>query len=805
MLRDCRLALRGLTRAPLFALATILTLGLAVGSATTVFAWLENMVLDPFPLVRDSGQLVALNTAAPDGSVRGAPPFSYRTFEEWRSGSESFAWMVATGPTRLNWRRDPGAPVEPLWAELVSSDYFTLLEVPAAHGRVFSNNDDRDPDVVVLSDRFWERAFRRDSSVVGASMVLNGNPMTIVGIAPPSFTGTVSGLAYDIWLPVGAQPRVLPGEDRLLNRNARWLQGLARLAPGVTITDANRELQRVATRISLSYGDTPPSSAAVRLLREYRLGSLVYPLFSAMLGMTGLVIVIAAANVASLMAVRGATRHHEIALHYALGANRYQIVRRYVIETVILALCGGALGLGLAAVFKESFRAFVPPTPVPAFINLTLDERIVAFAVALAFGCMVILTITNIVQVRAQRLSTVINASSKIRGFKSRGRAVAVVCQMVLALVALVGAGVFVRTLAEVDSMELGFRDPDDVFLVSLDFGFAMGNPARAIELGNETLVRVRAIPGVRDATLSTMVPLGFGGHTTVDTRVEGYEPGPNEDMAVERVRIADGYFETMQIPILSGRAIESTDRSGSDRAVVVNEAFVRRFWAGHDPLGRRLDQGEGFATVVGVARDAMYDDIGETPYPLVYVAYRQSYQSTTTLFVRTEGVVPNLADGIRRELSRVSPDLAMLDPRTLRQHMAASTFVPRVGATTLGVFGAVAVSMAALGLYAVIAYFVTLSTRDIGLRMALGATPAATVRFVLGHAMRLVFVSLIIGSVAGIAALRVLQARLVSVSGAPSTVLLAGIVVLVVSLAASLGPAWRAAHMDPVRALQIR
>ncbi len=806
MIRDCRLALRALWRSPLYTVATILTLGLAIGSSTTVFAWLETMVLDPFPLVRDSGQLVALNSAATDGSVRGAPPFSYRTFEEWRTATTSFAWMVATGPTRLNWRRAAEAPVEPLWAELVSSDYFTLLEVSAAHGRAFSAGDEGNPDVAVLSDRFWERAFQRDTAVVGAVMVLNGYPVTVIGVMPPKFLGTVAGLAYDIWLPVASQPRVLPGDNRLQDRGARWLQGLARLKPGVSLADANWELHRVATRISVGYGDTPPSSATARPLREYRLGSLVFPLFSAMLGMTGLVIAIAGTNVASLMVARGAARRQEIAMHYVLGARPWRIARRHVMESVVLVVCGGGLGLGLASILKESFRAFVPPTPVPAFINLGIDMRVTGFALTVAAGCVVIFVFTNIAQVRPKHLANAIKRSGRSSGFKAPGRAGAVVSQMVLAFVALVGAGAFVQTLDGLNAMELGFGDPKHIFLTSLDFGFAASDSVRSIEIANETLNHVRSIPGVGSATMSTMVPLGFGGHTMVPTRVEGYEPGENEDMSVERVRITEDYFETMQIPILSGRPIESTDRPDVDRVAVVNEAFARRFWPGKVALGRRFDQGEGFATVVGVARDAQYDNIGETPYPLVYVAYRQSHQTTTTLFVHTQDDVPNLADAIRRALTSVSPDLAMLDPRTLRQHMAASTFVPRIGATTLGVFGVVGVSMAALGLYAVLAYFVTQSTRDIGLRIALGATPAVTLRFVLGYAMRLVLMSLIIGSVSGIVVLRALQARLISVTGAPSTtIVLAGVVVMVVSLVASTVPAWRAARMDPIRALQVR
>jgi predicted permease len=375
---------------------------------------------------------------------------------------------------------------------------------------------------------------------------------------------------------------------------------------------------------------------------------------------------------------------------------------------------------------------------------------------------------------------------------------------MLFTVVALAAGGLFLKSLSAMRDTDLGFTNPDRVLLVGTDTRLANLTPAAAGPMLERLLEQVRSVPGVGAATLSTMVPLGFGGHTRVATSAEGYIPGPTEDMWTERVRVADQYFETMQIPILRGRALDARDRQGAPPVAVVNQALADRYWPGQDPIGRRLDQGDGWMTVVGVARNSVYNDVGETPYPLAYSSIRQFFSPTPTLLVGTLGAPAAVTVPLRQAFTATHPDLPFLDPRSLRAHMGASTFVQRLGAAILSAFGVLALLLAATGLYGVTSYLVGQRTRELGVRIALGARRQDVERLVLRYAGGLAVIGLVLGTVAALAVARLVASQLVGVAPSdPVTFAAVGALVLVVALAAAWGPARRASRVDPIQALR--
>jgi predicted permease len=805
ILRDLRLAARSLRRSPLLTLVGAGSIAIAVMANTLVFTWMQNLVLDPYPVVREPSRLVALNATAPDGNVSGVPPMSYETLRDWAAGTRSFQGIASYASSRFSMRVEGVEHSDPVWGLLVSGNYFDLLGVPAARGRLLTAADEREAaPVVVISHDFWAHRLGSDPGIIGRRLTLNGHGVTIIGVAAPRFGGTMVGVAFEMWAPVTLQRHLGAGPDILKDRRARWLQAFARLGSGITLAQARVDLDQVARRVSAAQGDNPITGGAVRRMREQFLGSLVFPLFSAMLGITGLVLLIACANVAGLLLARAAARARDVAIQLAVGAGRAAIARRLILESGLLALAGGTLGVLLASWGRGAFALFAPPSPLPISLTFRTDARVVWFAFALtAFAA---LAFGLVPAWRASRSSpaTTLRSSTPGGGGTTKLRHGLVIGQMVFTVVALSVGGLFLKSLAAMREADLGFANPDRVLLVGTDTRLAgLGNAAGRLAL-DRLLEEVRRLPGVGPASWSTMVPLGFGGHQRVATTVEGYVPAPAEDMWTERVRVADGYFETMGIPIVRGRALEVRDREGSTAAAVVNQALAERFWPGQEPLGKRLDQGDGWITVVGVARNSVYGDVGETPYPVVYTSIRQFFAPTPTLLVRTVESPSGMTARLRQAFGGTHADLPFLDPRTLRAHMGASTFVQRLGGSMLGAFGVIALGLAAIGLYGVTSYLVGQRTRELGVRLALGARPFDVQGLVLRYAARLAALGLVLGTTVALAAGRLIANQLVGVSpGDPLTFTAVGALVLTVALLAAWGPARRAGKVSLMTALR--
>ncbi len=806
LLRDLRVAIRTLGKSPGFTFIVVLSIALAIGANTTVYAWMDNILFNPFPAVRDSGALVALNPVDVDAPLRGMPPISYLDYVEWRARLRSFTDVAVHSVQRINLRAEGELQGQPAWSQIVSGNYFSTLELQPQFGRFFSVEDAsaRAP-VVVLSHAFWQRRFGGDPGVLGRQVRLNGADLSVVGVAPQEFTGIIAGLSFDLWVPVWTQRQIIPQFDWMENRSVQRLQAFARLKPGVPRQQAQEELRTVALHVSQSFGDAPARTGGLRLVRDTQLGSLMGPLSAAMLVVTGLVLLTACANVANLLLARATARQKEIAVRLALGARRARIVRELLTQSLLLAVLGGAAGAVFAYWSTDLVLAFKPRVTVPVILQLEFRAEALIFAAAATIFTAIVFGLLPALRASRLDLNSVLKDESRGLGARrSFLRNGLVVAQVAFSLVALVTAGLFLRSVQAARDLPLGFTNPDQVLLAATDFSLANLDEAAGRNTFDRALERVRALPGVQAAAFSTMVPLGFGGHAMNVTRIEAYVPGPQESTLLEKVFVTEGYFDLMEIPIVRGRGIEKQDQPGGLRIAVVNEAFAARYWPGLDPIGRRVDQGEGWSTVVGVARNSTYRELGEAPYPLVYQPLMQNYLPFATLHVRTTQDPRVLTETVRREFTAMNPDLPFFDPGTLTENMAAATFVQSLGATMLGSFGSTALLIAAAGIYGVLSYSVAQRRREIAITVALGATPRHVIRSVLGHGLKLTLLGLLIGGAMALATGRLIQGQLLGVSpNDPLTFSATALLLGGVAIAACAVPAWRAIRVDPLTALK--
>jgi predicted permease len=810
LVRDVRHAVRTLGQSPGFALGAVLSLGLGIGANATVFTWLDNIVRNPFPAIPGGATLVALNVGDQDGRVQGMAPTAYPTLLEWRQRTSSFEGVAAHAQARLNLRTTASALGEPIWVEVVDAHFFDVLGVRPGVGRLIDRQDERThAAVAVLSHSFWLRRFGGEPDVIGRTLLLNGAVLTVVGVAPPRFDGVVTGLAFDAWVPLWQQPSLLPGSDWMRDPGARRLQAVARLRPGVSLGRANADLLNVAREVSRSYGESPVTGAGARWIGDTQLGSLMRPLGVAMIAVTAVVLLAACANVAGLLLSRSTGRQRETAIRVAVGASRARLAQQALVEAFLLSASGCVVAFGVAVATKDVLTSFVPRVSLPVSLTIHLNWRVVVFACVVAVGAALLVALAP--AARASRLDIVgILKSAGPRagpGRTSRSRRGLVVAQVAFSSMSLAIAVLFLRSVAAAGDVPLGFGDPHRVLLAATDLSFARVEESVArTALVDRALDAVRALPGVTAASAATSIPLSFGGPPGLHTRVEGYVPAPDEFMFVGRNVVGDGYFETMEIPLVEGRAPARGDVVSGHRVAVVNAAFVRRFWPGQSGVGRRIDQGDGWVQILGVARDSIVDSLTEPPRPLVYVPFGQVAPDALTFHLRVRpGTDPLLlVHPLRRVLAAVNADLPALDPGTLASHMEAGTFVQSVGASVFAVFGLLALAIAAAGLYGVVAAYVAERRREIAISVALGASPRIVASAVLTPALRLTVVGLAIGivSTSGLSAL--VRSQVIGVSLLDAWALLSGAALLVlVTLATCAWPAWRAIRLDPSSALR--
>ncbi len=803
LLQDLRFGLRGLRKNPGLTLIAALSLGLGIGANTTVFTWMQSLVLRPLPAVAGYDRLVGLHTRAPGG---GTWSVSYPDFRDWRAQSRTMD-VAAFDFIQLGMRVG-GAATERVWGELCSDNYFDILGVAPVLGRTFlRGEEERAAQVAVLGYAFWQRRFSADSSVVGRSVVLNGQSFTIVGVASPRFGGPVVGLRFDMFIPITTRTALLPYGDRWrTQRQYQTFDAIGRLRAGVTFEQARQEIDALGKAAGIAGGVARHQGVVAKRLGDEGAASWLRPVFGALLAVTGIVLLIACANVANLLLARAASRRREVGIRLAVSASRARLVRQLLTESLALALLSGVIGVVVALWARDLMMVMLPAAPFPIGLEFRVDGVVLGFALgvtlltALLFGLAPALQASN-----PELVPTLKDDIGAGHPKRARLQSTLVVVQVALSLVSLVCAGLFLRSLLNARTVDTGFRDPERVLLVSTDLTLAgVRGDSATTNLTQRLLERVRAVPGVEAAAAAEMVPLGFGGNSSSGATIDGYEPRANENMSIHRTAVTSDYFRAMGIPIMRGRPIGAED-AGGPLSVVVNQTFARRYWPGLDPIGRRIDQGNGWMTVVGVAKDGKYAQLSEDPQALIYQPMGYTFAASDfTIHVRTSGDPLALAPALRRAFEATSADLPFLDVRTMAQHMQAAVFAQRIGAYMLAGFGCIALLLSGIGIYGVLSYGVTQRTREIGVRVALGAGQRSVVGLVVGRAMRLVAVGLGIGLVAALAAGQLLRTQLFGISPRdPLTFASIALVLGAVALLASWVPARRAARVDPMVALR--
>ena len=797
-----RYTLRSLAKAPGFVAVVVTSLGLGVGATTTAFSWIDSFLLNPLPAVPSSGELVSVFTKGPGGAEWSV---AYPRFKRWRDAvGGAVPGLAVFSGEQLSLRFDQFGP-ERVWSNVVSGNFFDVLQVRAAHGRTLTVDDERTAaQVAVISDRLWERVFRRSPDAVGRQVTLNGQGFTVVGIAPPKFGGAMTGLALDLWAPVTTMAVLDPGTSRLTSDDWQWLESVARIKPGATVEQARAALDLASRQVAQAGGEPTPTLAGVRKLSDTGAGQFVKPLFLTLFGLACIILLIACANIANILLVRAIQRNRELGVRVALGASRGQVISHLMAESLVLAAIGGALGVVLAVWGRGLLAAVMPDLPFPVNLSSEINLRVVGMASLVTLGTALVVGLLPAIRASRPSLVDSLKDGQRAGSARSRLRNGLVVAQVALSLIALASAGLFFRSLNAARAADPGFRNPEHVLVAGTDFRLAGYPSAAARPLLDRALDRIRAIPGVKAASTTDDLPMMIGNNSSTSAKPEGYQFGPNENQSITYGRVGQGFFEAMGVPIAAGRGITTEDRFDTPPSMVINQAFANRYLPNRDPLGARVRASGQDWTVVGVVRNVVKERPGETPAPYMYFAATQSFAAAVFFIVRTDVAPRSVIEPLRAALQSIDPNLPLLDPRTMVESMAGGLFIQSMGASILSFLGAIALVLAAIGLYGVLSFAVNQRTREIGVRMALGASTGNVIRMVATHAARLLGLGVVVGGGLGLAAGVALRSQLFGVQPADPVTFLAVVALLsVVALAAAVVPARRAARVDPVVTLK--
>ncbi|HKQ89094.1 MAG TPA: ABC transporter permease [Blastocatellia bacterium] len=807
LIQDLRYGARTLLKKPGFTLIAIITLGLGIGANTAIFSLVNMVMLRPLP-VSQPDRIVEVTPLFKGQSI-GA--FSYPTYKDFRDKNEVFDGLAAYIPIPMSLSRN--GVNERVWGYLASGNYFDLLGVRAIKGRMFTQEEDLVPGanhIAVVSYGCWQRRFGADPNLVGKTIKLNGHDFTIVGVAPEEFRGTVVVFDPEIYTPMMMAKQIAPGDSKWLeNRGAGGILAFGRLKQGVTATQARESLNLLMAEFAREYQDfegmafsVTPAGLAIPLIRFGAMG------FAGVLMATvALVLLIACVNLANLLLARAAQRRKEIAIRLSLGAGRARVVRQLLTESVALSLAGGAVGWLIALWLLELVEAFMPSIDFNLLIDLRPDWRVVIFTLAVSFITGALFGLAPALQTSKVDLILALKDDAGLGGYRrSRFRNGLVVAQVALSLLLLIGAGLIVRSLQQTLMVGPGF-EVENRITMSVDLGMQGYDEPRGREFYKQLFSRVESLPGVRAASYISALPLNLD-MSAIGIYVEGQQYTRASDLHVMPSGSAwPRYFETMGIPLLEGRDFTMLEDKEESRVVIVNETFARRFWPGQNPIGKHLSKGgpdKPRFEVVGVAKDGKYGTLGEAPQSFVYFPMAREYASEVALVVNTSVEPQSMIKTIRREVERLDSSLPLYDVKTMREHTRFLLFPLQAGAWVAGGFALLALLLAGLGIYGVMAYTVSQRTREIGVRMALGASGGDVLRLVVRQGTWLALVGLAIGLVGSLALTRLMSSVLYGVS-ATDVVTFAGVTLLLgsVVLIACYLPARRAAKVDPMIALR--
>jgi len=809
--QDLRYGLRMLAKNPGFTAVAVLTLALGIAANSTIFSWINSTILNPIPGISHTSDLLTVMRG--ERSEHPTPPFSYLDYRDVRDNNRSFSGLLGFHQDFM-YLTGIGKP-ERIYGALTSANYFEVLGVRPILGRGFlPEEEQKAASVVVISYALWQSHFGADRSEVGKTIGINLRSYTIIGVTPPGFQGCFSGLRMDLWIPL-IMDRFVWGSNRPDDRGTFWLNVYGRLKPGVSPrqaeADLNQLMQRIAEASPEAHQGSPNQISLDPLWRSpFGANVYLYKTLPLLLGLAMVLLLLACANVANLLLVRSVGRRREIAIRLALGAGRGQVVWQLLAESLLLALAGGGIAMLITTWSAKTFAHFVPPTTLPLTLNGHADIRVLL--ITLAFSLLTALLFGTLPAWRTSSLSPVAvikeEAGSISGGFhKSRLAGGLVVGQISLSLLLLICAGLFIRSLERAQHSDLGF-DPKRVVLASYE------PLPDHLKFARELLSKLEGMPGVESATLADFSPLNFTVHTDY-IEPEGYVPQPHESMEITRGVVGPEYFSMMKTALISGRDFTDADAPGGQLVAIVNQAFVDRFWPGQDALGKRIRYGDRSLTVVGVARNAKYRRIIYAPEPIFYVPLFQDDRSPVIVHARVSGdpraftfrveeAIHETDAGSARSAAFGSTFSPVFDVTTLETSMQLGSIFERVAATFAGSFGFLALVLATVGIYGVVAYATRQRTREIAIRMTLGAKRGDVLRLVLGQGLRLTLTGLGIGIAVSVALTRFLRGQLFGITTTdPLTYAGVGVLLCLVALVACYIPAQRATKVDPNVALR--
>jgi putative ABC transport system permease protein len=796
-------------KSPGFTLVAMLSLALGIGANVSIFSLVNTILLRPLPVERPD-QIVSVFPSAQSAS--GVAVFSYPNYVDFRDRNEVFSGLITTrfAPISLS----VNGKNERVWGYMVSGNYFDVLGVKPILGRSFTPEEDRERGahpVVVLSYACWKGRFGGDSGIVDRTVILNGRSFTVIGVAPEGFQGTELVFAPEMWAPISMQSQIDPGMNWLDRRGDGRLFVVGRLKDGISRQQAQVSLNVLAAQLGREYPDTNEGQTI-----QLSTPGLVFPGFrgptigfaGVLAGAVGLLLLIACTNLANLLLARATARRKEIAIRLALGASRRRLIRQLVTESVMLSLVGGVVGIALAKAVVDVVVALRPPIDFPLVIDLSLDWRVLGFALILSVLTGIVFGLAPALQATRPDVYPSLKDETSAAGFKrSMLRNGLVVAQIALSLILLVAAGLVVRSLQSVRAVGPGF-ETERALAMSVDLGLQGYDKARGQEFYRQLVDGVESVPGVKSVSLMGEMPLSLN-MSSNGIFIEGAEQtrGANTPEALYS-SAGVRYFETMGIPILQGREFGPTDKEGAPRVVVVNETFARRFWPGVDSVvGKRVSfksVSGPFMEVVGVAKDGKYFSLGEDPKPFIYLPLAQSYTSSATLVVKTISDPQTLLAAIRSEVQRLDPNMPVFGVKTLNEHLSLTLFPMRIGAGLVGSFGTLALILAAIGVYGVMTYAVSQRTREIGIRMSLGAGSRDVLVMIVRQGMILAGIGLGIGLALALVLSRLMSNVLYGVSATdPMTFASVPVLLVAVVLLSCFVPARRAARVDPIIALR--